>query len=254
MPGGFKHTAGPAGTDMLPRWNLESIYPSFDSPRYRGDLERLQEKLKVLFSYLEPGFDLANGENLLALIRAYEDAGNIAENLYAYGEVYATDTRNSRALGDPVTGEEKTVTALRDLAHNPDRMIREWAELSPEEPCALMLEAQGKTYGGGLDKTKLHPHMWAVKGHYYRPSLAFYNYPYAFGLLFSPGLYARFRQEGPVFAAAYRNLLRLTGRASAEGVARSAGFGIEEENFWQDGINLIARRVGELETLQRERT
>jgi pepF/M3 family oligoendopeptidase len=616
MPGGFEHAAGPAETDALPRWNLASIYPSFDSSRYRGDLELLREKLKVFFSRLEPGFDLARGENLLALIQAYEEAGDIAENLYAYGEaVYTADTRNSRALGelnaietarlplskgaallrcrlaenketvlklsetgalgpyrffiveslkqaayqmspeledlagdlarsggdawsrlqeavsstlrvlwDPATGEEKTVTALRDLAHSPDRAVREraygaelsawkaaeiplaaalngvkgvsvtldrrrgwtgnaqagagalrksafqsrlsektltvligalesslplfrrylktkaallgietcafydlfapvgvsaaktwtwqdgagciirqfnaldpemgafarrafdaswidaqgregkiggayctgfplagesrilcnfegsfdsvttvahelghaWhhelirdlprtlsrypmtlaetastfaetllfegaletargpdsgaerlaliegslkdscqvivdilsryyfekalferrerAELSAEELCALMIEAQEKTYGSGLDKTKLHPYMWAVKSHYYSPSLAFYNYPYAFGLLFSLGLYARFRKEGPAFAAVYRNLLRLTGRASAEEVARSAGFEIEGESFWQNGINLIARRVEELEILQRELT
>jgi pepF/M3 family oligoendopeptidase len=615
MPGGFKDTAGPAGADALPRWNLESIYPSFDSPQYRKDLELLQEKLKALFACLEPGFDLTGEEHLLALIRAYEEAGNIAENLYAYGEaVYTADTRNSRALGelnaietarlplsrgaallrsrlaenkeavlglsetgalrpyrffiveslekaayqmspemedlagdlarsggdawgrlqeavsstlrvvwDSATGEVKTITALRDLAHSPDRAIRErayraelsawktveiplaaalngvkgtsitldrrrgWAgnaqagagalrksafqsrlnektltvligalesslplfrrylktkaallgietcafydlfapagtsaartwtwrdgveciirqfntldpemgafarrafdaawidaqgregkvggayctsfplaaesrilcnfegsfdsvttvahelghawhhelirdlprtlsrypmtlaetastfaetllfegalkaagesrdsraerlaliegnlkdscqvivdilsryyfekalferreraELSAEELCALMLEAQEKTYGGGLDRTKLHPYMWAVKSHYYSSSLAFYNYPYAFGLLFSLGLYARFQKEGPAFAAAYRNLLRLTGRASAEDVARSAGFEIGGENFWQNGINLIARRVEELETLQKE--
>jgi oligoendopeptidase F len=91
--------------------------------------------------------------------------------------------------------------------------------------------------------------MWAVKGHYYSPDLAFYNYPYAFGLLFSLGLYARYQKEGPGFAAAYRDLLRLTGQASAEDVARSAGFNIEDAAFWQGGLEIITRRVEEFETL-----
>jgi pepF/M3 family oligoendopeptidase len=123
------------------------------------------------------------------------------------------------------------------------------AELSPEELCDLMLDAQRRTYGDGLDSEKLHPYMWAVKGHYYRTGLAFYNYPYAFGQLFALGLYSRAQKEGSGFAAAYREILRATGQASAEEVARKAGFNIEGEEFWQDGLAVIAGRVDELEKL-----
>jgi pepF/M3 family oligoendopeptidase len=126
---------------------------------------------------------------------------------------------------------------------------RDRAELSPEELCALMTEAQKEAYGDGLDPEKLHPYMWAVKSHYYSPGLAFYNYPYAFGLLFSLGLYARARQEGPGFAGTYKGILRLTGQVSAGDLARSAGFDIETEDFWQTGAGLIARRVAEFEKL-----
>jgi pepF/M3 family oligoendopeptidase len=120
---------------------------------------------------------------------------------------------------------------------------RDRGELPPEELCGLMLEAKKKTYGEGLDADLLHPYMWAVKSHYYNPSLAFYNYPYAFGLLFSLGLYARAREEGPAFAAAYRDLLRLTGRASVEEAAQSAGFCLETDAFWQQGLDLIEKQV-----------
>ncbi|GHV87502.1 oligoendopeptidase F [Spirochaetia bacterium] len=123
------------------------------------------------------------------------------------------------------------------------------AELSPEELCDLMLDAQRRTYGDGLDSEKLHPYMWAVKGHYYRTGLAFYNYPYAFGQLFALGLYSRAQKEGSGFAAAYREILRATGQASAEDVARKAGFNIEGEEFWQGGLSVIAGRVDELEKL-----
>ncbi|GHV63094.1 oligoendopeptidase F [Spirochaetia bacterium] len=123
------------------------------------------------------------------------------------------------------------------------------AELSPEELCALMLDAQRQTYGDGLDGEQLHPYMWAVKGHYYSTGLAFYNYPYAFGQLFALGLYSRAQKEGNGFAASYREILRATGQASAEEVARKAGFNIEGEEFWQDGLAVIAGRVDELEKL-----
>jgi pepF/M3 family oligoendopeptidase len=130
---------------------------------------------------------------------------------------------------------------------------REQGELPPEELCALMIEAQRKTYGEGLDAELLHPYMWAVKSHYYSPSLAFYNYPYAFGLLFSLGLYARAREEGPAFAAAYRELLRLTGRASVEEAARSAGFDPETEAFWRQGLDLIKKQVENFEQIGTEK-
>jgi pepF/M3 family oligoendopeptidase len=120
------------------------------------------------------------------------------------------------------------------------------AECSPAELCELMMEAQGKTYGEGLDPALLHPYMWAVKSHYYQSSLGFYNYPYAFGLLFSLGLYAKAQERGPGFAETYRELLRFTGQGSGETVARTAGINLEDETFWQQGIMLIARRVEEL--------
>ncbi|GHV55695.1 oligoendopeptidase F [Spirochaetia bacterium] len=123
------------------------------------------------------------------------------------------------------------------------------AELSPDELCDLMLDAQRQTYGDGLDGGQLHPYMWAVKSHYYRVGLAFYNYPYAFGQLFALGLYSRAQKEGSGFAASYREILRATGQASAEDVARKAGFNIEGEEFWQDGLAVIAGRVDELEKL-----
>jgi oligoendopeptidase F len=130
---------------------------------------------------------------------------------------------------------------------------RDKAELSAEELCALMIDAQKKAYGEGLDPALLHPYMWAVKSHYYNPGLAFYNYPYAFGQLFSLGLFARARQEGSAFAKgsahAYREMLQLTGQTTAAAVAKSAGFDIEDGAFWQDGIALIAGRVAEFEKL-----
>jgi len=123
------------------------------------------------------------------------------------------------------------------------------AELSAEEFCSLITEAQLATYGDGLDPELLHPYMWAVKGHYYRSGLAFYNFPYAFGLLFGLGLYARFEKEGASFAGTYRELLRMTGRASAVEVARTAGFDIEGMDFWRSGISVISARVDEFVSL-----
>lgn len=124
---------------------------------------------------------------------------------------------------------------------------RKGNELSAAQFCAMMLDAQAKTYGEGLDPEKRHPYMWAVKGHYYIPSLSFYNFPYAFGQLFGLGLYERYRQEGPGFARTYRELLASTGSASAVEVTKRAGFDIETPGFWKSAFSVFEREVDAFE-------
>ena len=121
------------------------------------------------------------------------------------------------------------------------------AEISPEELCGLMVDAQGKSYGDALDPRMLHPYMWLVKGHYYSQDLAFYNFPYAFGQLFGAGLYARYEAEGPAFVKVYRAILESTGKESAVAITAKAGCDIEKPGFWRDGLALFARQVEEFE-------
>jgi pepF/M3 family oligoendopeptidase len=123
---------------------------------------------------------------------------------------------------------------------------RQSAELSAADFCALMLDAQKRTYGDGLDEQALHPYMWAVKSHYYSDALPFYNYPYAFGQLFSLCLYAKAREKGSAF---YRDLLRATGSASCEAIACQAGFAITSRHFWEQGMAILAERVRSLSSL-----
>ena len=73
--------------------------------------------------------------------------------------------------------------------------------LFADELGEIMLNAQKKAYGDGLDESTLHPYMWICKVHYYSADLGFYNYPYAFGGLFARGLYAKYKNEGDAFRA-----------------------------------------------------
>ena len=127
---------------------------------------------------------------------------------------------------------------------------RKERELSADELCALMLQAQGETYGDGLDDTALHPFMWAVKGHYYGAS--FYNFPYMFGLLFGLGLYARFEAEPDTFRAAYDDLLSRTGMADAAPLAKEFGLDIESEAFWASSLEVIRGEIDQFVALAAE--
>jgi pepF/M3 family oligoendopeptidase len=126
---------------------------------------------------------------------------------------------------------------------------RKKGEVSPEDLCALMTDAQRKTYGDGLDASLYHPYMWLVKPHYYSSDLSFYNFPYAFGQLFALALYDRYRKEGPSFAGVYESILLDTGRMDALEVTRRAGFDIEDIEFWRAGTSVFADQINEFTRL-----
>jgi oligoendopeptidase F len=114
-------------------------------------------------------------------------------------------------------------------------------ELSPRRLGELMREAQRAWYGDTIAEEELDPWFWASKLHFYIAGLSFYNFPYTFGFLFSLGLYARAREQGSAFLPRYVELLRRTGRMSAEDVARSSlGVDLGEPVFWNASLDLVA--------------
>lgn len=125
---------------------------------------------------------------------------------------------------------------------------REEDFMPAERLCELMLDAQKKAYGDGLDWNTLHPYMWLCKGHYYS-TLSFYNFPYAFGGLFARGLYAKYREEGPSFVPTYRKLLYTTPIASVEDTAKVAGIDLTRKDFWEKSLLSYEKNVNEFERL-----
>ncbi|HEX9597651.1 MAG TPA: M3 family oligoendopeptidase, partial [Anaerolineales bacterium] len=120
---------------------------------------------------------------------------------------------------------------------------REQAELSADEFCEIMERAQKATYGEGLDERYLQKYMWTWKPHYYSIGISFYNFPYAFGLLFGTGLYAIYQQRGAEFVDDYKSLLASTGEAMAADLADRFGINIRTRKFWDDSIAIIAKSV-----------
>ena len=112
-----------------------------------------------------------------------------------------------------------------------------------------MLEAQKQTYGDGLDENCLHPYMWACKSHYYSTGLHFYNFPYAFGLLFGLGVYARYLEKGEAFLPEYDQLLKATGYGDVRDVAATVGIDVADKEFWKSSLRVIERQIDALEAL-----
>ena len=123
--------------------------------------------------------------------------------------------------------------------------------LSPRELCGIMLDAQRKTYGDGLDQDCLHPYMWACKSHYYSTAVHFYNFPYAFGQLFALGVYALYQQRGADFLPDYEKLLRSAGSADVREVAAGVGIDVADVGFWRTSLKVFGDKLDELERLTR---
>ena len=117
------------------------------------------------------------------------------------------------------------------------------SELSADDFCEIMLRCQKATYGEALDERFLHKYMWAWKVHYYIPSFSFYNYPYAFGLLFGTGLYSIYKERGRPFVKDYEALLASTGEATPAELAKRFEIDLQKPDFWRSSLKVIEENV-----------
>ena len=115
-----------------------------------------------------------------------------------------------------------------------------------------MINAQLEAYGDGLDREYLHPYMWLCKGHYYSAGLSFYNFPYAFGLLFAKGLYADYLKRGEDFVKDYDKLLSLTGKMDIADLTKLMNIDIHSIDFWRNSLKVVEEDIEKFIELSKE--
>ncbi len=130
---------------------------------------------------------------------------------------------------------------------------RKDSSLSTEELNELMLWAQKEAYGDGLDHEYMHKYMWACKPHYYFANANFYNFPYAFGLLFAKGLYAEYEKKGSAFVKDYEALLSVTGKMKIADVTRLMNIDVQNIEFWRSSLKTIEQDIEKFLELSSEK-
>lgn len=120
---------------------------------------------------------------------------------------------------------------------------RKQGELSVNEIKDLMIWAQKESYGDAIEESTFDPYAWIHKVHYYFAERNFYNFPYAFGLLFSKGLYSQYLKDGQDFVLKYDNILRLTGKANVYDVGKYAGIDLHSKKFWRDSMEIVNKTI-----------
>lgn len=117
----------------------------------------------------------------------------------------------------------------------------------------MMIKAQKVAYVDELDSNYLHSYMWACKPHYYDASTNFYNFPYAFGLLFAKGLYAKYQENKEEFVPAYEKLLSITGKNSDEEIAKTVNIDLKSKEFWKQSLKMITDDIKLFEKLAKKK-
>ena len=115
--------------------------------------------------------------------------------------------------------------------------------LNVEDINLWMKESQKKAYLDGLDKDVLHPYMWLIKSHYYDAEYNFYNFPYAFGLLFGKALFTKYKENPTQFTSDYEIFLQFTPKDSIEEVSKKIGIDLNSETFWNNSFRIIKENI-----------
>jgi oligoendopeptidase F len=127
--------------------------------------------------------------------------------------------------------------------------MRKHRELPATELNLLVVAAQQECYGDAIDPATFHPYMWAYRPHLFDASQSFMNFPYMFGLLFSLGLYARYRDEPSGFSDRFDGLLAATGESDPATLAATFGIDLRDPAFWRASLDVICADIDEFERL-----
>jgi pepF/M3 family oligoendopeptidase len=181
-----------------------------------------------------------------------ETASIFCETILVQSGLAAAEGDSARRLvllDTDLTGAAQVVVDIHSRFLFERRVFETRADhtLSVHELCEFMTDAQQATYGDGLAPDALHPYMWAVKPHYY--GMAYYNWPYTFGLLFGIGLYARYTADPDRFRLGYDDLLSATGLGEAAELASRFGIDVRDEAFWTDSLDVIRQRIDDYEAV-----
>lgn len=126
--------------------------------------------------------------------------------------------------------------------------LRKIKNVSVPETKELMVASQKYWYENTL--SEYDEMFWASKLHFSMAGRSFYNYPYLFGYLFSLGIYSKKDSLGADFHEKYVDLLRDTGRMTAEElVKKHFNEDITKKDFWLRSIKIVEDSVAKYKNL-----
>ncbi len=139
-------------------------------------------------------------------------------------------------------------THARFLVEQQAFAIRAERELSPSELTEITREAWLTVTGDAVEPATVAVYRW-TKPHYVISDIAYYNYPYAFGLLFALGLLAVKDREPEGFYARLDALLADSGMRTANDLAAGFGIDLHDPEFWRGGFKGYQADIAEYERL-----
>ncbi|ALK07916.1 M3 family oligoendopeptidase [Blastochloris viridis] len=183
----------------------------------------------------------------------------LAETASVFGEMLtfkailkATPDRAQRKALIAAKVEDMLNTVVRQIAfYTFERKIHEArrdGELTAEEIGRFWLEVQSESLGTAIRLGPGYETFWTYIGHFVHAP--FYVYAYAFGDCLVNSLYAVYERAPDGFAERYHDLLAAGGTKHHSELLKPFGLDARDPAFWQTGLGMIERLIGELEALE----
>ena len=186
----------------------------------------------------------------------------LAETASVFGEMLtfqrllaATKDKVQRKAMLAAKVEDMINTVVRQIAfYTFERMIhteRKNGELTSERIGEIWMQVQRESLGPAIDIKPGYEVFWTYIPHFIHSP--FYVYAYAFGDCLVNSLYAVYEKAESGFADRYLAMLSAGGTKHHSDLLKPFGLDARDPNFWQGGLSVISRMIGEIEALDRSK-
>ena len=147
--------------------------------------------------------------------------------------------------------EDMINTVVRQIAfYSFERKVhteRKNGELTADRLGEIWLEVQSESLGPAIQLKPGYETFWTYIPHFIHSP--FYVYAYAFGDCLVNSLYAVYEKAEAGFAERYLAMLAAGGTKHHTELLKPFGLDARDPAFWQGGLSVIERMIGELESL-----
>jgi oligoendopeptidase F len=163
------------------------------------------------------------------------------------------------AASDPAVRKSMLAAKVEDMLNTVVRQIafysferklhmqRKEGELKADDISALWMSVQAESLGPAIKLGPGYETYWAYIGHFIHSP--FYVYAYAFGDCLVNSLYGVYENARQGFAERYLAMLAAGGAKHHSELLAPFGLDASDPAFWQIGLSLIERMIGELEAM-----
>ena len=183
----------------------------------------------------------------------------LAETASVFGEML-TFKKLLAATDDPVQRKAMLAAKCEDMINTVVRQIafytferrihieRKNGELTAERIGDIWMEVQRESLGPSIELKPGYEVFWSYIPHFVHSP--FYVYAYAFGDCLVNSLYAVYEKADAGFAERYLAMLAAGGTKHHSELLKPFGLDARDPHFWQGGLGVIERLIGELEELE----
>ena len=183
----------------------------------------------------------------------------LAETASVFGEML-TFRRLLDQTTDPVQRKAMLAAKVEDMLNTVVRQIAFYAferkvhlerrngELTADKLCELWMSVQDESLGPAIRLGPGYESFWTYIPHFIHSP--FYVYAYAFGDCLVNSLYGVYERSNEGFVDRYFALLSAGGTKHYSELLAPFGLDASDPSFWQIGLSMIERLIGELEAME----